>query len=119
LSLRYYWDCGRLARRFGVSTTLPTDYSRCALIAGGSSTQQIEKHLLGTPHARGPSIKLSVSLDALELNPGAARIKTRQRNRQLARDIDLSQEGPGRRLLQTWHVAVGHNVSAEFGKTLK
>ena len=37
-------------------------FSRFALIAGGSSTPTDKKHLLGTPHARGPRKSLDRAL---------------------------------------------------------
>jgi hypothetical protein len=44
------------ARSFTVCVTNPVRASRS--IAGGSSTPSDKKHLLGTPHARGPSQSL-------------------------------------------------------------
>src|SRR5262245_58846753 len=55
----------------------------------------------------------------LQLDSGAARIQTRQRNRQPANDIDLTQQRARDRVLQTWHVAVRDDVGAQAGIVLQ
>ena len=49
------------------TTLLPLRFSRFALIAGGSSTPTDKPHLLGTPHARGPSKSLEWEIFQVEL----------------------------------------------------
>src|SRR5205823_12489448 len=52
----------------------------------------------------------------LQLNACAARVELRERDGETAHDVNLTEQGAGGGALQGGHVAVGDEVSFQFGK---